>query len=87
MTEQHDKGDDRRLRGPLAPGTELSQYRIIRKLDEGGMGEIYLAEDQKLHREVAIKVLHPEFVSNADRIERFLREARSAASTREAPVR
>ena len=73
-------------RGPLETGATLAHYRIIRKLDEGGMGEIYLAEDQKLHREVAIKLLRPEFVGDEDRLERFLREARTAAKISHANV-
>ena len=86
MTTPEDQNEQTPKRGPLAAGTALSHYRIIRKLDEGGMGEIYLAEDQKLHREVAIKVLRPEFVGNHDRLERFLREARTAAKISHANV-
>src|SRR5262245_27997737 len=55
------------------------RYRILRKLGEGGMGAVYLAEDLKLGRSVALKV--PHFKANEDRatIERFYREARVAA--------
>ncbi len=86
MTTPDKKDGQEPARGPLETGSELSHYRIIRKLDEGGMGEIYLAEDQKLHREVAIKVLHREFVGNEERLERFLREARTAAKISHANV-
>ncbi|UCD63263.1 MAG: protein kinase [Candidatus Zixiibacteriota bacterium] len=63
----------------LQPGRQLAHFKIIRKLGEGGMGAVYLAEDTKLHRQVALKVLLPEISDRADRIERFQREARLAA--------
>jgi len=60
-------------------GQEFGHFKIVRKLGEGGMGEVYLAEDQKLNRNVALKILHPEFFDNQDRMERFNREAKTAA--------
>lgn len=60
-------------------GQMFSHFKIIRKLGEGGMGEVYLAEDQKLGRQVALKILLAEFFDNRDRMERFGREARTAA--------
>jgi serine/threonine protein kinase/tetratricopeptide (TPR) repeat protein len=63
----------------LKPEQQFSHFKIIRKLGEGGMGEVYLAEDQKLGRNVALKILHSEFFDNPDRLERFKREARTAA--------
>jgi tetratricopeptide (TPR) repeat protein/predicted Ser/Thr protein kinase len=61
-------------------GTTLSHYRILSKLGEGGMGEVYLAQDLKLDREVAIKVLPAGLVTDEERRQRFVREARAAAA-------
>jgi len=61
-------------------GDHISHYKILRKLGEGGMGEVFLAEDPSLGRKIAIKVLHPETAAQRDRLERFRREARSLAA-------
>ncbi|HVP07132.1 MAG TPA: protein kinase, partial [Candidatus Acidoferrum sp.] len=63
----------------LSDGQMLAHFKIIKLLGEGGMGQVYLAEDQKLHRQVAVKVLTAEYFGDADRMERFHREARTAA--------
>lgn len=63
----------------LEPDTRFGQFRIIRKLGEGGMGEVYLAEDTKLNRRVAVKILLSEFFDDNDRRQRFIREAKTAA--------
>jgi len=64
----------------LAPGTKLGRYEIRSKLGEGGMGEVYLAEDCSLHRQVALKVLPADFVAKSDRMRRFKQEATAAAA-------
>jgi serine/threonine protein kinase/tetratricopeptide (TPR) repeat protein len=61
-------------------GTTLSHYRITAKLGEGGMGEVYLARDTKLDREVALKVLPREMAQDPERLRRLQREARALAS-------
>ena len=58
----------------------ISHYKILKKLGEGGMGEVYLAEDAELHRKVALKFLSPHLVSDADFKTRFKREAQAAAA-------
>ena len=58
----------------------LKHYRIIAPLGAGGMGEVYLAQDTKLDRKVALKVLPAGVATNPDRMERFIREAKAAAA-------
>src|SRR5215475_9461810 len=64
----------------LSPGTRLGRYEIRSKIGQGGMGEVYRARDEKLNREVAIKVLSSEFSQNGDRLSRFEQEAQSAGA-------
>src|SRR6185503_11564506 len=61
-------------------GSKVSHYRILEKLGAGGMGEVYLAEDMKLGRKVAIKILSEEYTTNKDRLHRFELEASAASN-------
>jgi two-component system LytT family response regulator len=64
----------------LAPGCILAHYRIVSRLGGGGMGEVYLAEDLSLERPVALKILPPEVAHDADRMRRFVQEAKTASA-------
>jgi WD40 repeat protein len=64
----------------LQPGTRLGPYEIVALLGAGGMGEAYRARDTRLGRDVAIKVLPPEFADNPERLRRFEQEARAVAA-------
>ncbi len=61
-------------------GDQLGPYKIIEQLGVGGMGEVYLGEDTRLGRKVAIKVLPAEFAGDPERLARFEQEARAAAA-------
>jgi serine/threonine protein kinase len=65
---------------PLTSGTKLGEYQIVAPLGAGGMGQVWRATDDRLGREVAIKVLPDEVAGDAERIRRFGREARSLAA-------
>ncbi|MDX1582854.1 MAG: protein kinase, partial [Thermoanaerobaculia bacterium] len=64
----------------LSAGSRLGSFEIVSPLGKGGMGEVWRAHDPKLGRDVAIKVLPPEFTADAERLARFDREARLLAS-------
>ena len=64
----------------MKPGTQLGPYEIREKIGAGGMGEVYLAEDTRLGRKVAVKVLPSEFAMDSERLARFEQEARAARS-------
>src|SRR5437588_808669 len=64
----------------IEAGTKLGRYEIRSKIGEGGMGEVYLAQDTKLGRKVALKVLPASFASDADRLRQFLVEDRTVSA-------
>jgi serine/threonine protein kinase/Tol biopolymer transport system component len=66
---------------PQLIGRELSNYKIISLLGRGGMGEVYLAEDKRLRRKVALKLLPAQFTNDVERVRRFEREASAASAT------
>src|SRR5204863_925014 len=64
---------------PMQPRT-ISRYRVGRLIGAGGMGEVYLAEDETLNRKVALKLLPVRFTRDEERVRRFQREARAASA-------
>jgi eukaryotic-like serine/threonine-protein kinase len=64
----------------LPSGERFGHYQILAKIGAGGMGEVYLAEDTSLERKVALKVLPPRFTADAGRLQRFIREAKTASA-------
>jgi class 3 adenylate cyclase/predicted Ser/Thr protein kinase len=70
----------------LGPGGTLAHFKVVSAIGSGGMGEVFLAEDQRLHRLVALKVAPPEVTNDEIRKERFLLEARSASALNHANI-
>src|SRR5882762_7137839 len=65
---------------PLDAGTKFGRYEILSQLGKGGMGEVYLAKDTKLDRNVALKILPAELAASRERMLRFMQEAKAAAA-------
>ncbi|HLN99372.1 MAG TPA: protein kinase [Pyrinomonadaceae bacterium] len=68
------------MSSPLSPGTQLGRYEILSQLGVGGMGEVYLAEDKKLERRVALKILPADMTAHHDRMRRFVLEAKAVSA-------
>src|SRR6185295_14567199 len=66
--------------------SDIGPYQVIERLGRGGMGEVYLAQDRRLDRPVALKVLPPYFVSDDVRLRRFQTEARAASGLNHANI-
>src|SRR5881398_3327300 len=64
----------------LSAGTKLGRYEIRSQLGVGGMGEVYLAQDTKLDRKVALKILPAEVAADRNRMSRFVQEAKTASA-------
>src|SRR5215831_4256365 len=64
----------------IQPGAKLGRYEILSQLGQGGMGEVYRARDEKLNRDVAIKVLPASFSQDVERLRRFEQEAQAAGT-------
>src|SRR5438105_6407607 len=61
-------------------GQTISHSQMTKKIGAGGMGEVYLAHDTRLDRQVALKLLPAEFTQDADRVRRFIQEAKAASA-------
>ncbi len=64
----------------MLSGTKIGRYEILKKIGAGGMGEVYLAHDTQLDRDVALKILLAEFSSDSGRVQRFKLEAKAASA-------
>ena len=64
----------------LTPGEKLGRYEIRSKIGAGGMGEVYLAQDTRLDRRVALRPLPADLAAIQDRMRRFVQEAKAAAA-------
>jgi len=64
----------------FAPGSVIAHYRVVSRLGQGGMGAVYLADDTRLGRRVALKLLPPDVATDPDRMHRFVQEARLASA-------
>src|SRR2546428_11621813 len=67
-----------RIESPV--GRRIGPYQVISQIGRGGMGEVFLAEDIRLERKVALKILHATYTQNPDRLRRFEREAKAVSA-------
>ena len=58
----------------ISPDSRIAHYRIVSRIGSGGMGDVYLAEDTRLDRKIALKILPADVASDKDRLGRFIRE-------------
>jgi eukaryotic-like serine/threonine-protein kinase len=65
---------------PIAENTQLGPYKVLSLLGAGGMGEVYLAQDTRLHRKLALKILPADLAADRNRMRRFNQEAMAAAA-------
>jgi two-component system, LytTR family, response regulator len=72
--------NDELMADPLAPGSNIAHYRVVSRLGEGGMGAVYLADDTRLGRRAALKVLPANVAADPDRMHRFVQEAKLASA-------
>jgi two-component system, LytTR family, response regulator len=72
--------NDEVMSDPLATGANIAHYRVVSRLGEGGMGAVYLADDTRLGRRVALKVLPANVAADPDRMHRFVQEAKLASA-------
>ncbi len=72
--------NDEVMSDPLATGATIAHYRVVSRLGEGGMGAVYLADDTRLGRRVALKVLPANVAADPDRMHRFVQEAKLASA-------
>lgn len=79
MPENHSDNDRTESFVALIKGTKIGHYKIIKKIGSGGMGEVFLAKDTELNRQVALKFLPPQFAFDQQHKARFRREARAVA--------
>ncbi|HKK21632.1 MAG TPA: protein kinase [candidate division Zixibacteria bacterium] len=79
MEKENPKDDQTQTYVGIAPGTTVAHYRIVSRVGAGGMGEVYLAEDTRLNRRVALKFLPKNLSADPEMRSRFIREAQAAA--------
>jgi serine/threonine protein kinase len=64
----------------VSPETTFGRYKILSAIGAGGMGEVFLAQDTRLRRKVALKILPEKFMIDSDRLNRFEQEAKAASA-------